>query len=337
MNEQDILKTMKNKIEDIGNHFDKLHNKNFDFCICEEVFSFQNSIKEFEEVEEKYNKEFFFNCCCCCNNCSCSCCCKNEKAKNDPEIKKEIEKIDDLKREKIDKNLEIITENNNESNNFSCCRKLFYMFFSLFHFYAISELYSVQFAFYREIGRSFSFLFGESYIDQKCFDEYYRNSIKRDVSQINISYFTSFFTSYLVKKFDIWVVYLVCLLFNFTIMLLFSFFEFLPQEDIRNNVLYPGSKIVVLLLGYILIYIFTGIISFMPVLLLNNINDKKNPESKQEDWLNNIIIIFPNTFSVIIKIIIHTNLNISLFFCSFIFLVNSLIYLLFLIYILSNY
>ena len=342
-NNEDIIKNMKNKIEDIGNQLDKFHNMNFDSCICEEAFNLRNSLKEYEEVEEKYNEEFYFNCCCCdwCPCYPCYCCCLNGKSKNDEKIKKEIKIINKLKKEKIDNKLEFIeTHNKSESNGLHTWMKFLFFLFSFIHFYAISEIYSVQFALFRELKRSLIRSFKEKYEinDQKIFEVYYRESIKRDVSQINISYISSFFTCYLVKKYGKLLVYLLSIVIIFLFMIFVSFVKFLPEEKIYKGKNYDGYVIFLIGFFYLFINIFTGIICFMPILLLNKNNSNNNNvenrqnQKKEKDWLNNIIIILAITLSVIIKILIHTKIDISLRFSCFIFLFCSIIYLSFLFF-----
>ena len=338
---KDIIKNMKNKIEDIGNYLEKFHNKNLDSCICEETFNFRNTLKEYEEVEEKYNEEFYFNCCCC-EKYSCYCCCLNGKTKNNKEIKKEIDIINELKEEKINKNLENIeTENNNESNGLIIWKKLVFFLFSLVHFYAISEIYSLQFAFFRELKRSLYRLFKEKYEinDQKIFEVYYTDSIKRDVSQINISYISSFFTCYLVKKYGILIIYLLSIFIIFIFMIVVSYVKFLSEDKINKNENYNGFTIFLIGFFYMLINIVIGIICFIPILFLSNNNNISNTlenqqnSKKEKDWLDNLIIILAITLSVIIKILIHKNINdISLLFSSFIFLFCSLVYFFFLFF-----
>lgn len=312
----DIFHDLKTKINEIEKSFDKYENNVFDSLIGKNTIDLHKSINDFNEVKKDFSKEYY---------CSKYCCCLKKKYRNNEEIKNKIKEIKKMENN-IDDKLELIIKNEIEYQYFNSKIDLIcFIVVSLFHFFAISEIYSVKFALFREIKKTIYFYFHEKYNEneQKTFDDYYRYSILRDISQTNISYITSHLTMFLVSSNNAWKVYLVSIIIIFLIMIKIPSIEFKDREKIEEGEIYDSSTFTKIILAFLGIYLFGGIICLMPIYLYKNLN--------KYNVFFNIILCSLITFSVIIKILLHSNYEFSLGTSSFFFLV-SLIFLFFLLW-----
>ena len=316
----DILKDMKTKISDIGENFDKYEDNDiYNSFIAKNTVELLESLKAYDKVKEDFSKEYY-----CCKCICCYCCCLKKKYRNDHNIKHKLKTINELD-DQLDDKLDIIIKKENEYTDFDSPLILFFgLILSFSHFFAISEVYSVKFALFREIKKSIYVYFKERYHpnEKKTFDDYYRYSILRDISQTNISYITSFLTPLLVASFGAWFVYLISIIFIFLIMISISFIEFKDQNQINDGENYDGYIFGVIVLSFIGIYFFAGIICLVPVYILENL--------KYKYLLFSAILCSLITFSVILKLYLHSTFEFSLRTCSLLFL-SSFIFLFFLI------
>ena len=246
-----------------------------------------------------------------------------KKYRNNKEIKNNIEEFKKMENN-IEEKLELIIKNEIEYQYFNSTIDLIcFAVVSLFHFFAISEIYSVKFALFREIKKTIYFYFHEKYHEneRKTFDDYYRYSILRDISQTNISYITSFLTVFLVSQSNAWKVYLISIIIIFVIMISIPSIEFKDRDKIEDMENYDSKTFAKIILAYLGIYIFAGIICLMPIYLYKNLN--------KHNEIFNITLCSLITFSVIIKILLHSYYEFSLGTSSLFFLA-SLIFLFFL-------
>ena len=253
------------------------------------------------------------DCCCCkcckyefvfpsyyCCFCCCSCSCLNWFTWSAIDTKQNlgedyINKMNTFKddEEKLSESLEnLITEyipnyqKKKEYQKCECeCIKYYFYFiiFSLFHYFVISIIQAVLFSLLREIFRSFYFVVYEKYHkdDKKDFSYYLTTSSKNDSSQINFNYLSAFITDFFVSKTNIIIPYFVSLIGIIILFLFMLLFDFLNIKDIENNIRnYSTMEIVCLCIFYILIYIFTGIISLYPVYII-----KQSPYYTKESIL----------------------------------------------------
>ena len=243
--------------------------------------------------------EFVFPSYCCCF-CCCSCSCLNWFTWSAIDTKQNlgedyINKMNTFKddEEKLSESLEnLITEyipnyqKKKEYQKCECeCIKYYFYFiiFSLFHYFVISIIQAVLFSLLREIFRSFYFVVYEKYHkdDKKDFSYYLTTSSKNDSSQINFNYLSAFITDFFVSKTNIIIPYFVSLIGIIILFLFMLLFDFLNIKDIENNIRnYSTMEIVCLCIFYILIYIFTGIISLYPVYII-----KQSPYYTKESIL----------------------------------------------------
>ena len=313
---KDIFQDLKTKINEIEKSFDKYENNVFDSLIGQNTIDLHKSINDFNEVKKDFKEEYY---------CSKFCCCLKKKYRNDEKIKNNIKEIQKMENSIEDK-LELIVKNEIEYQYFNSKIELIcFIVASFFHFFAISEIYSVKFALFREIKKTIYCYFHEKYDinEQKTFNDYYKYSILRDISQTNISYITSYLTMFLVSPSNAWKVYLVSIIIIFLIMISIPFIEFKDRHQIENNENYGSNTFTKIILAFLGIYLFAGIICLMPIYLYKNLN-KYNIGF-------NIILCSLITFSVIIKILLHSNYEFSLVTSSLFFLV-SLIFLFFLLW-----
>ena len=211
-NRKEIFGELKDKIEDIGQMFDEYSNDIVSSCITDKTYKLREAINDYNKLKYNFKEEYYYKCrwfCCCCNNeCYwCYCCCLKSQYKNKKDIKDKIGDIEDVEKKNIDSKIDLIMKNqkdNIDKKILSSKSKLFYFiffFFNLFHFFALLELYSFKFALFREIKKSLYRYIKEKYDEneKKTFDDYFRYSILRDISQNNISYFFSCLTPILVN------------------------------------------------------------------------------------------------------------------------------------------
>ena len=164
---------------------------------------------------------------------------------------------------------------------------------------------------YGEIRKSVYFYLRGEYNVIKDFNDFFTNSVFKDISQINISYFTVIFTPFLVKACGFRIVYFVSTIIIFISMISVSNIKFLSEEDLNERISYNNFQFSGILSAYLSIYTFGGIISFIPIILIEKLKNEK------EYLLKFTILCFVLTLSVILKNMIHFYKN-SLPFESFI-------------------
>ena len=104
-------------------------------------------------------------------------------------------------------------------------------------------------------------------------------------------------------------------------MISISFIEFKDQNQINDGENYDGYIFGIIVLSFIGIYFFAGIICLMPVCIFENLKNKYLPFN---------IILCLIKFSVILKLYLHSTYEFSLRTCSLL-LLSSFIFLFFLI------
>ena len=295
----DSHKKYKEKIEKISES-DEQKNENF-------LNSFLVKIKDINDAKIDYEKQtqdfkynfykckcknckeycgvdcyFFTNCldCFCCNCCS-NCCvnrCKDEKH-NRNEIINFREKNDELIKSLDDLKVNYIQHYKQKKEKIQRKCKydnalffyLIFSFLSFIHFFLIAEIQSFLFSLEREVSRTIYHHFFEKYRedDVKDFMHFLQISSTHDSSQINLNYVSSFFTELFVSKTSIFIVYLISVFGIMSVLGILRIIDFLPLDVIENNTgNYSIIGTVGLCLLYILIYIFTGIISLYPLYII---------------------------------------------------------------------
>ena len=218
----------------------------------------------------------------------------------------------------------IMNMNNNSDNKKIECKNIefFLIFTSIIHFYVISEINGILFALLEEMKKYFHSLGKkDGYNEDKNFYDFFKRTVLYDSSQINFNYVTSLFTNILISSFNVVYTYLLCLIFIIASLLSLYFFHLSDLSKENPNEFYHFLKIVVF---YALIYVFTGIIGYLPFQILEN---------KNNHW-NIYLLNFSSFIGVAIKNLIHyyiylkyiTN-NTEFFFYKFaLFVLLSFIY-----------
>ena len=285
---EENIKKCANSLENLIYHI------NNEFCL-----SLDEIEKREKKVKKKYYKKIF-----------CFSILKDEYANNERILKE----IDDIKQEKdaLKEKLELMAvhymsqkENQVTKDLYSCISKksLVILLLSIFHFYSIAEINGFLFSLFGEIKRSSYRHFKGNYTTNKTFTDFFTNSTLTDSSQINFNYFTSIFTSYFICKYSIMTLYAFSSLALFGFIYLISNFNFLNKETINMNKNYEDSNSVfILIIFYIGIYFFAGLIALLPYELL-----KVNKKITSGDLL---LMNFFLTLAVIVKNLLHDNFGI---------------------------
>ena len=144
---------------------------------------------------------------------------------------------------------------------------------STVHFLAISEINGVLFSLFEEIKRSFHYLRNKKYNTNKNFYDFFKNLVQYDSSQINFNFMSSLFSSLFIGVFKETGTYLLCVLVDILLLIFLYVFHIDElEEEYENEFNYMIGTIIF----YILIYLFTGIISLFPFHILKNKNSPWN-------------------------------------------------------------
>ena len=209
--------------------------------------------------EDEYYKNYYEECkyCCICN--CCLCCLKNNKK----------EKIEDIEKyEKACDSYDKFIKNNEElSIKEGGWKTFFFLIIIIIHYISIAHINSIIYSLFRELRRSASTYFNlwEKAPETEDFNDYFENSNIKDTSQINLFYFSSFLTPFILKIFNIFVLYLICFGINIIILLIINFIDFLSPDKTKIYDNYNFKEFCYKVLApYITLYIFTGFIASIP-------------------------------------------------------------------------
>ena len=181
-----------------------------------------------------------------------------------------------------------MNENKDFSNNFQ--KNLTY---SIIHFLAIAEINDVLFALLEELKKSLHYLINnDKYNKDKNYFDFFRNGVLFDSSQINFNYLSALLSNTLIDLLGDDITYLICFLANIGILILLYFVHLVNVQNEYSN---EFTHFIKILLFYIFIYTFTGIVALIPFYSMNNRFSGEN-------------IIAINTFlflGVLLKYVIH--------------------------------
>ena len=184
----------------------------------------------------------------------------NQEKKNNQENKKYLLKLRDI----------LMIKNVNSNNDLET-----YIFFSILHFYALSEINGILFSLLEEIKKSAHYLFTKDseYNKEKNFYDFFLDLVLYDSSQINFNYLSSILSNKIINLIDVTPTYIVSTACNTMLLILLYFFHLSELNEERDiEIIYfckMGSF-------FLLIYLFTGIIGLLPFYLLENKNNPKN-------------------------------------------------------------
>jgi hypothetical protein len=157
----------------------------------------------------------------------------------------------------------LMNENKDFSNNFQ--KNLIY---SIIHFLAIAEINDVLFALLEEIKKSLHYLINnDEYNKDKNYFDFFRNGVLFDSSQINFNYLSALLSNTLIDLLGDDITYLICLLSNIGILILLYFVHL---ENVKYEYSNEFTHFIKILLFYIFIYTFTGIVALIPFYSMNN-------------------------------------------------------------------
>ena len=182
----------------------------------------------------------------------------------------------------------LMNENKDFSNNFQ--KNLIY---SIIHFLAIAEINDVLFAILEEIKKSLHYLINkDKYNEDKNYFTFFMNGVLYDSSQINFNYLSALLSNTLIDILGDDITYLICFISNIGILILFYKVHLLNIKYEYSNLF---THFIKMLLFYIFIYTFTGIVALIPFYSMKNRFSGKN-------------IIAINSFlflGVLLKYVIH--------------------------------
>ena len=113
---------------------------------------------------------------------------------------KKIEKMDDENKIYVDRLRDILMKKNVNFNDDLEC----YIFFSILHFYALSEIKGILFALLEEIKKSSHYLMGDpEYNKDKNFYDFFLDLVIYDSSQINFNYLSSLLSNTIITFIDV--------------------------------------------------------------------------------------------------------------------------------------
>ena len=183
---------------------------------------------------------------------------------------KKIEKMDDENKIYVDSLRDILMKKNVNFND----DLEYYIFFSILHFYALSEINGILFALLEEIKKSSHYLMGDpEYNKDKNFYYFFLELVLYDSSQINFNYLSSLLSNTIITFIDVTPTYFLCILCNAVLLIfLYSFHLFELTDKHDNEVIYALK----MLFFFVLIYLFTGIIGLLPFYLIENKNNQMN-------------------------------------------------------------
>ena len=288
---EDLINYFKNQLTKKKNDKkDKKENENNTLLI--EKGPIEKLISNRIEKEDNYYKEYYENCNLyfCKFPCHCCLCCLKSNYKN---------------------SIKQIEEDENDFNSYDNFLKknkkrklkielayLFFFLFIFFHYIAIAQINSVMYSLFGEAKRSFFISFNfTDHLTNKSFEELIKNSNIKDTSQINLFYFTSIFTSHLLKIFNKYVLYIISFLINSIILLRMCFIDYLSCKQTENYEPYKFEDYILNVIAPLAsLYIFTGFIASIPFYLVETFKEL----SGISPWSINLLIIS----AVIIKIIL---------------------------------
>ena len=137
------------------------------------------------------------------------------------------------------------------------------IFFSIFHFYALSELNGILFALLEEIKKSAHYLFknDKDYNKNLNFYNFFLDLVLYDSSQINFNYISSLLSNTIINLINETPTYILCTICNTALFCLLFFFHLYELTDEHDNENIYFCKIASF---FLLIYLFTGIIGLLP-------------------------------------------------------------------------
>ena len=157
----------------------------------------------------------------------------------------------------------LMNENKDFSNNFQ--KNLIY---SIIHFLAIAEINDVLFAILEEIKKSLHYLINkDKYNEDKNYFTFFMNGVLYDSSQINFNYLSALLSNTLIDILGDDITYLICFILNTGILILFYKVHLLNAKYEYSNVF---THFIKMLLFYIFIYTFTGIVALIPFYSMKN-------------------------------------------------------------------
>ena len=157
----------------------------------------------------------------------------------------------------------LMNENKDFSNNFQ--KNLIY---SIIHFLAIAEINDVLFAILEEIKKSLHYLINkDKYNEDKNYFTFFMNGVLYDSSQINFNYLSALLSNTLIDILGDDITYLICFISNIGILILFYKVHLLNVKYEYSNVF---THFIKMLLFYIFIYTFTGIVALIPFYSMKN-------------------------------------------------------------------
>jgi hypothetical protein len=169
-----------------------------------------------------------------------------------------------------------------------------YIFFSILHFYALSEINGILFSLLEEIKKSAHYLFTKDseYNKEKNFYDFFLDLVLYDSSQINFNYLSSMLSNTITNLTDVTPTYILSTACNTVLLILLYFFHLQELTDEHDNEIIYIFKMVS---NFLHIYLFTGIIGLLPFYLVENKNNQVNI------FFGNLCLFL----GVIIKNIVH--------------------------------
>ena len=316
--EFNIYTSLNSRVEEIGSFLDNYKENIYLNCITKSNKDLSYSLNEYHKTKKDFKKEY--------SKSSYFSRCFNKNYNNYSNLKEKFKSIEIKEKENIDKKIEEIAFEEEEEKQKIENEYVYYILFiaCFFHFFAISEAYGLQFALFAEIKRTIIFYIKDRYDTDKIFIDFYQKSIFTDTSQVYLSYLSSFLTTILVSKFAIRKIYSISIFLIFFFMFSISNNDFLKRDDIKEGINYSNFRFGFIVLSFIFIYFFSGIIVFIPILILE--------KYENFNYKIKLLILSIITFSVIIKNAFHLYMQISPLLCSCLFILNSSIFLGYLFY-----
>lgn len=285
------------------------------------VNKFYALIDEVKNSEEKLNSKLYIS------FLGYYLCCFKKEYRNNNYINSKINKLESKKKEINNKLIEIRNKymSKNNADTIKIYSKIsikiiMFLFVSIFHFLAMTEVEGILYPIFGEIKKVITFKFTEKYDTNKTFYDFLEESTLNDTAQINFSYFFSFLCPYFIKNNRLYRTYIISIIIIFIFFNITLTVDFLNKDKIKQNVNFSNGLLSLLIFIYIMIYIFTSLISLIPFKILM--------KDKNYSCLHILLTSMALTIGVIIKNLIHFYFKISsIFVCSMIFLFASLFFL----------
>ncbi len=199
------------------------------------------------------------------------------------------------------------------------------IYFSIFHFWALSEINGILFALLEELKKSAHIIFknDKEYNKDKNFYKFFLDLVLYDSSQINFNYLSSILSNMIINLINVTPTYIVSFLFNTLFFILLYFFHISELTEEHDNEIIYACKIG----SFFFFYLFTGIIGLLPFYLIENKNNPKNIIIGNFCLFLGVII--KNCFHILFKSIIKSELAIY-WVKGLLFLLCSIPYIVFL-------